>query len=520
MSKNLGMAGRAAIGSAAVVALLIASPLPSLAGRGAADAPLVVTTLGDPVVAGGSCSLRDAVRAANLDAPVGACPAGHGADTIRLGAGRYVLSIAGRAEDASLTGDLDVTSELRIQGAGRKRTTIDAAGLDRALDVHGGSRLTVSSLTVTGGELGFVDVPPWTGGGIANEGTLVLRDVLVTGNMAGGAGGGIANEGTLRMTDSAVTENQAGPDAGGGGIYTSGTAILRRVTVARNLCASSGARDEGAAGIAATGYLFLDGGVVAGNHGSGEWTPGGISVKDGLIVRTTIKANQGGSYGTGGVVMTHSRMVASTVSGNAGGGDGGAGGILAIHSTVIDSTISGNQAGGKYGSGGPWANAGGIYAISSRIVGSTIAANVSVGIPGSPVSPSGGLHAESGTHVLGSIIAGNHGAAGSGQDCDGTVISDGFVLLGNATGCVLHAAHGDVVGQDPHLGPLADNGGPTRTRALRAGSPALDAWPVVRAGTPTGCPALDQRGVSRPQLGGSGDRRACDIGSVEMVLRH
>lgn len=62
---------------------------------------------------------------------------------------------------------------------------------------------------------------------------------------------------------------------------------------------------------------------------------------------------------------------------------------------------------------------------------------------------------------------------------------------------------GDLNNTNPLLGPLANNGGPTPTHALLAGSPAIDA-----AG---GCPppATDQRGVARPQ--GS----ACDIGSFE-----
>ena len=50
---------------------------------------------------------------------------------------------------------------------------------------------------------------------------------------------------------------------------------------------------------------------------------------------------------------------------------------------------------------------------------------------------------------------------------------------------------------------------PTRTHALLAGSPAIDAAPY------TECRATDQRGVERP-LDGNGDLRAvCDIGAFE-----
>lgn len=62
---------------------------------------------------------------------------------------------------------------------------------------------------------------------------------------------------------------------------------------------------------------------------------------------------------------------------------------------------------------------------------------------------------------------------------------------------------GDLPGVAPLLGPLANNGGPTDTHALLAGSPALD------AGGSTSCQATDQRGVTRPQGPG------CDIGAFE-----
>ena len=58
-----------------------------------------------------------------------------------------------------------------------------------------------------------------------------------------------------------------------------------------------------------------------------------------------------------------------------------------------------------------------------------------------------------------------------------------------------------VVGRNPLLGPLQDNGGATWTHAPQLGSPAIDAGGA--------CQDSDQRGHSRP-VG-----RACDIGAVE-----
>jgi len=72
----------------------------------------------------------------------------------------------------------------------------------------------------------------------------------------------------------------------------------------------------------------------------------------------------------------------------------------------------------------------------------------------------------------------------------------------NACG-LTNGVNGNIIGSDPNLGPLADNGGFTQTMALLAGSPAID------TGNDGACPSTDQRGVTRPQ--GS----HCDIGAYE-----
>ena len=69
---------------------------------------------------------------------------------------------------------------------------------------------------------------------------------------------------------------------------------------------------------------------------------------------------------------------------------------------------------------------------------------------------------------------------------------------------------GNITGQDPALGPLADNDGPTPTHALLAGSPAIDhgnAAPPGNGGF--SCALIDQRGIVRPQ------GAVCDIGAYE-----
>jgi hypothetical protein len=82
----------------------------------------------------------------------------------------------------------------------------------------------------------------------------------------------------------------------------------------------------------------------------------------------------------------------------------------------------------------------------------------------------------------------------------GGAVTDGGHNIATDASCP--AAFGD-----PKLGPLADNGGRTRTMALGEGSAAIDFVPA----SGSGCPAADQRGTARPQ------RTACDAGAYELL---
>jgi hypothetical protein len=94
----------------------------------------------------------------------------------------------------------------------------------------------------------------------------------------------------------------------------------------------------------------------------------------------------------------------------------------------------------------------------------------------------------------------------SGQNCSGAVSDGGHNLSSDASCNFTNASSLNSI--SPRLGPLADNGGPTLTMALLAGSPALD------AGDDLACPPADQRGIPRPQ--GS----HCDIGALEVAQNY
>ena len=86
-----------------------------------AATPIIVTTTGDLIAEDSQCSLREAIIAANTDAPVGGCPAGTGADTITFAPSltepaTITLSLVGLGEDDSASGDLDIIGQLTITG--------------------------------------------------------------------------------------------------------------------------------------------------------------------------------------------------------------------------------------------------------------------------------------------------------------------------------------------------------------------------------------------------------------------
>src|SRR5262245_13428419 len=207
------------------------------------------------------CTLRAAIQEANALA---------GADIINVPAGMFTLTLAGVDEDAATTGDLDITEDLTLTGAGAAQTIIDGGGIDRILDIFGASanspHVDIAKVTI---ENGTVQGTVLDGGGIWNNGTLTLTDSTLRDNtagdkgpgsnggpsstggigQAGGSGGGIYNSGTLTLTNSVLSQNTGGAggtggDGGpggtggtggsGGGIYNSGTLTVTASTFSLN----------------------------------------------------------------------------------------------------------------------------------------------------------------------------------------------------------------------------------------------------------------------------------------------
>lgn len=108
--------------------------------------------------------------------------------------------------------------------------------------------------------------------------------------------------------------------------------------------------------------------------------------------------------------------------------------------------------------------------------------------------------------ISNSIVAGNTDETGKPLDIvsyDGIQATVTHSLIGTDQGGFIDGGN-NLISVDPKLGPLADNGGPTKTHALLSGSPAIDA--AAKTDIP-----FDQRGEGFPRVVGS----AADLGAVE-----
>lgn len=370
-------------------------------------------------------------------------------DTITVAAGTY-------HEDVTI--DRGVT----IQGA--TGAVLDGSPGSGAphLTVPSGVTASVSGMTIT-------SAAPIGSGGIANSGTLTLRDCVVNNNhntpLIGAIGGGIHSTGTLTVTRCIFGSNQA--RGGGGAIANSGTLTVTGSVFNTNLSAVGG------------GAIFND-------------TTGTLTVTD-----STFHANSGGGGGGGIENWGTATVVRSTLDGNSAQHGGGI--VNTGHVTVTNTTLSGNSATGStdQGGGGGLANDSGVVAV--------IAATFSTNTAGQ----GGGIANGTGSVTLANtIVAGN--SASSAPDLFGRITSQNDNLFGTTSGATITLGSGDIVTATPLLGALGNNGGPTQTIPLLAGSPAIGAGdPTVCANAPVS--GVDQRGIPRPAT-------RCSIGAYEALV--
>ncbi|MCA9116676.1 MAG: DUF4347 domain-containing protein, partial [Planctomycetaceae bacterium] len=160
----------------------------------------VDANLGDgfAVDSNGNTSLRAAIQEANA-------LGGSHIITFSIGGSTIVLDEAGANEDLAVTGDLDITADITIDG-GTDGVGIDADSIDRVFDIHTGATVVMTNLLITGGSATTAD-----GGGIFArvDADVTIQHSTISGNTAG-SGGAVAVEGaTVTIEDSLLQQNSA-----------------------------------------------------------------------------------------------------------------------------------------------------------------------------------------------------------------------------------------------------------------------------------------------------------------------
>lgn len=449
----------AAIGLLSAAALL-GSPV------AAAAAVFTVTGTADNTNAcsGSSCpSLRSAVLASNH--------AG-GSNTIKVPAGQYKLTRTPAGSDDGLTGDLHITADVTILGAG------DGAG--GTIVVGDGDRLfDISAAKVA------------------------LSGMAMTGGSAEDFGGAIHDTGaSLALIRDALRKNRTNSDGGFGGAVSiesnnAGTLIVRNSIFALNTAADSGPSGGGFGGAidfepSTTGHLTVINSEFDSNTAQSGTTSGG-----GFGGGISFEPSDAGTLTITGSTFSGNVAAGSSSQGGFGGGISFEPGSAPSPLTITNSTFTGNKAGGLSSFGGAidWEPNAGSTGTLRQV---TIAGNST-----STKNQGGGLWIQDAPLTIeNSIVSGNTGG-GAVDNCTrsgGTVVAKGHnVEVGKTCGFDIHA--------NPLLLALANNGGPTRTMALAAGSSARD------TADPGFCPKIDQRGVARPDDPGT----PCDIGAYESL---
>ncbi|MGB1251537.1 MAG: choice-of-anchor Q domain-containing protein, partial [Candidatus Promineifilaceae bacterium] len=421
----------AAVPLQAHVPLVLEAPLTFIVNdpRDAPDANLN-DNLCESTLGAGVCTLRAAIMQAN---------AYGGDDIIEIRADTYLFTEAGADEDMSVSGDLDVTDNVTIQGAGATSTIIDAQQLDRLFHIIGAIDVQLSGVTLRNGLTGLGE----DGGAILNSSNAntTFINSIVEDNHARQWGGGIANGDSAQIVlDNVEVRNNTADVLAGGIDNHDGIVIVRQSEIVGNVAVSS--------------------------SGGGIYNDGSLRVENTLIQGNRAKVDGGGIFNFDSLTLERSTLAENSAEGDAGGllnwGDAD------LRNVTITDNSAGRDAGGYFNLG------------NSNVVHATIADNSAVG-------QADGLFQDGFLNLTNTILA------------DTCVRYNHITSYGNnidaGTSCVLTHAN-DMSNTASLLEPLMDNGGFTPTRALQVGSPATDAANLA------GCLNFDQREIPRPQGAG------------------
>ena len=337
---------------------------------------------------------------------------------------------------------------VKIDGPGADKLTIDGLNNSGPYPIFfhtGHDTLEIDHVTISNGDKYLNSKTKYTGGGcIFSNGNVKLTQTIVSNcSMTGGQythakGGAIFAEGDVTLTQSVVTGSSAhgaSPEGYemntfGGAIFAKGTIMLDHSTLSGNHALVGGAI-----------YSSFDTGVYSSTISDNTAEQGGaIECRCALQMSDSTIANNH-AYDVGAIQLQQSDTAAANP-------------IFIRNSTITGNTVDGHVFSPGVDTGVPM-----------TISNSTIAFNVAGGS-----TADGALYSYADTLTLEStIIAENYPA-----DVDvemGTVVN-GANNLSPASRATMPALTKIAC---PLLEPLASNGGPTQTLAMRHTSPAIDA---------------------------------------------
>jgi len=452
-----------------------------------------VNSLADTLApAAGVITLRSAIQAVDTTTTPGP-------NTINLTlAGDYQITLEGTPnEHDNQAGEFVInpsaSGSLTIVNTSNGLVTVDAEHLGRVFDINPGNNTLAPSFPVT-----------FQGFTIQNGLASTLGNVANGNGTGNGAGIQVQGNILLTLNDMTLTNNTAVAD--GGGIFQSGsTLVVNNNTITGNHAAMNGGgiANTGSGSIAITQSIISNNfsGVSGGGIYQGSASPPTASLAM-TIVQCSIEGNTSGSSGGGVFINAQTlTMEDSTVANNTAIGSSSGGGGIELQTTgtgssITNSTIAGNSA----PTNGGGIDAPATYSGSLTLQSDTINSNFAT-------AAGGGLYwagtTGSSITILNTILAQNVAATGPDiNNVNGSTIMDqGGNLLSTNEGSNILSSGSILIGANPELGELANNGGPSigapssavtlPTESLQPGSLAID------AGVPSTL-TTDERGFTRP----------------------
>lgn len=411
----------------------------------------------------------------------------------------------------SLTrGALKIPANVTIAADPKRRVTIRAHGLSRIFEaagpgitlkglrlaegnsteekterglggaIYAAEKLTLDSCVLDGNEA-------FVGGAVycAEGGHLTLRECWILNNVAV-IGGGVAADGSATVENCRILRNHA---ALAGGLWLNGASRLHKIVVAENVALSEHLSRIDATplpqikkevaymgcggGLAGSANIHVTNSIIAENFatysGGGIMNLASVRLENSAVVNNRCVNRYGPKADSRAAVKNSETFVCAA----------GIGGILKSNIQTVCSTISGNKGAAT---GGLFVGCDG----ASFVRYTTVVGNYGY--------QSGGISTDreqfTDLKLFASIVADNTGGSHHDIDTHDGVAAD-YCLI-RTPGPVSLKDTGNITDKDPHLGPLADNGGDTPTHALLPMSPAIDTVNSSDRSFPT--PKYDQRG--------------------------